>query len=81
VEDASGRVTAATSGEAMATVKVAVEGGELTAAIARPDLVASIAQLGVDAKISIINVVRYETDGSLAVLVGFNAPPPRSPDR
>ncbi len=38
----------------------------------RPDLVASIAEHGVDPKISIINVVRRAEDDALVVLVGFH---------
>lgn len=38
----------------------------------RPDLVASIAEHGVDPKVSIISVVRRTEDGGLVVLVGFH---------
>jgi molybdate transport system regulatory protein len=56
-----GRITAVTAGEAMATVRVAVEGGELTASITRE----AVAELGLAEGSSVVALVK-STEISLA---------------
>ncbi|MFJ7213319.1 molybdopterin-binding protein [Amycolatopsis sp. NPDC098790] len=56
-----GRVTAVAAGGAMATVKVAVDGGELTASITRE----AVAELGLEAGTPVVALVK-STEISLA---------------
>ncbi|SEF23661.1 molybdate transport system regulatory protein [Amycolatopsis pretoriensis] len=56
-----GRVTAVTAGGAMATVKVAVDGGELTASITRE----AVAELGLEAGTAVVALIK-STEISLA---------------